>query len=76
MRHLALSLTISAALAAALSPGLVAQLSDPLPRPDGKKADMSKPVQVYILINQSNILNFNTILNLKTPTPKGNSTYN
>ena len=27
-----------------------------LPRPDGKEADMSKPVQVYILMGQSNML--------------------
>jgi hypothetical protein len=27
-----------------------------LPRPDGKPADMSKPVQVYILMGQSNML--------------------
>ncbi len=29
-----------------------------LPRPDGKPADMSKPVQVYILMGQSNMLGF------------------
>ena len=28
----------------------------PLPDPDGKPADMSKPVQVYILLGQSNML--------------------
>jgi hypothetical protein len=27
-----------------------------LPRPDGREADMSKPVQVYILLGQSNML--------------------
>ena len=27
-----------------------------LPDPDGKPADMSKPVQVYILLGQSNML--------------------
>ena len=29
---------------------------DELPDPDGKPADMSKPVQVYILLGQSNML--------------------
>ena len=28
----------------------------PLPDPDGKPANMSKPVQVYILMGQSNML--------------------
>jgi len=31
-------------------------LSQPLPDPDGKEADMTKPVQVYILLGQSNML--------------------
>ena len=32
-----------------------------LPDPDGKSADMSKPVQVYILLGQSNMLGFGKI---------------
>ncbi|MFT6562438.1 MAG: hypothetical protein ACJAX6_000821, partial [Limisphaerales bacterium] len=28
----------------------------PLPDPDGKPANMTKPVQVYILLGQSNML--------------------
>jgi len=32
-----------------------------LPDPDGKSADMSKPVQVYILMGQSNMLNFGKV---------------
>jgi hypothetical protein len=32
-----------------------------LPDPDGKPADMSKPVQVYILLGQSNMLGFGTV---------------
>jgi hypothetical protein len=32
------------------------ELPDELPDPDGKEADMSKPVQVYILMGQSNML--------------------
>jgi hypothetical protein len=49
-----------------LSPGLLlmlfalaavsAEAPDQLPKPDGKPADMSKPVQVYILMGQSNML--------------------
>lgn len=34
----------------------VAQDSAKLPNPDGKLADMAKPVQVYILLGQSNML--------------------
>jgi hypothetical protein len=34
----------------------VKELPDELPDPDGKEADMSKPVQVYILLGQSNML--------------------
>jgi|ETNmetMinimDraft_18_1059904.scaffolds.fasta_scaffold00334_5 hypothetical protein len=33
----------------------------PLPDPDGRPADMSKPVQVYILMGQSNMLGFGKI---------------
>ena len=32
-----------------------------LPDPDGEPADMSKPVQVYILMGQSNMLNFGKV---------------
>jgi hypothetical protein len=34
----------------------VKELPDELPDPDGEEADMSKPVQVYILLGQSNML--------------------
>ena len=36
----------------------VKELPDELPDPDGEEADMSKPVQVYILLGQSNMLGF------------------
>ena len=36
----------------------VKELPDELPDPDGKEADMNKPVQVYILLGQSNMLGF------------------
>lgn len=32
-----------------------------LPDPDGKPADMSKPVQVYLLLGQSNMLGFGSV---------------
>ena len=35
-----------------------------LPDPDGKPADMSKPVQIYILMGQSNMLNFGKLSKL------------
>ena len=38
-----------------------------LPDPDGKPADMSKPVQVYILLGQSNMLGFGKIKGGKKP---------
>jgi hypothetical protein len=46
------------AAASASSSGSVKDLPDVLPDPDGKEADMSKPVQVYILMGQSNMLGF------------------
>ena len=36
----------------------VKELPGELPDPDGKEADMNKPVQVYILLGQSNMLGF------------------
>ena len=52
-----LTALFSSALLAA--PAVLAE--DQLPDPDGKPADMSKPVQVYILMGQSNMLNFGKI---------------
>ena len=37
-------------------PAIAADAPRPLPDPDGKPADMSKPVQVYILMGQSNMV--------------------
>ena len=45
-----------AALLAIAQPALLAEVSGQLPDPDGKPADMSKPVTVYILMGQSNML--------------------
>ncbi|MEX2215682.1 MAG: sialate O-acetylesterase [Phycisphaeraceae bacterium] len=50
---LILAVTMIASLA--LSPRTTVA-ADQLPRPDGKPADMSKPVQVYILLGQSNMV--------------------
>jgi len=36
-------------------------LPDPLPDPDNQPADMTKPVQVYIMMGQSNMLGFGTL---------------
>ena len=42
------------------------ELPDVLPDPDGEEADMSKPVQVYILMGQSNMLGFGKAAALKS----------
>jgi hypothetical protein len=49
-----LSVVLSVAIAIALLAMPVA--ADTLPDPDGKPADMSKPVQVFIIMGQSNTL--------------------
>src|SRR5210317_1020950 len=41
-----------------------------LPDPDGKPADMSKPVKVFILMGQSNMLGFGKTDQLKTVAPE------
>ncbi|HEX5791084.1 MAG TPA: sialate O-acetylesterase [Luteolibacter sp.] len=53
----------SIALAAfAVSPyAAVAAEKAPIPKPDGKPADMSKPVQVFILMGQSNMVGMGAI---------------
>ena len=51
-------LLLAAAIALLALPVVAAEVPDPLPDPDGKPADMSKPVQVYILMGQSNMLGF------------------
>jgi len=44
------------ALALLASPAFATGVAAQLPDPDGKPADMTKPVQVYILLGQSNML--------------------
>jgi len=44
------------AMALLALPATAAKVPEPLPDPDGKPADMTKPVQVFILLGQSNML--------------------
>jgi len=46
----------AAAIALLALATVAAEVPAPLPDPDGKPADMTKPVQVYILLGQSNML--------------------
>ena len=50
------NLLIALAMALFVLPCAAAEIPDPLPDPDGKPADMIKPVQVFILLGQSNML--------------------
>ena len=42
-----------------------APINDKLPDPDGKPADMAKPVKVFILMGQSNMLEFGKVAGMK-----------
>lgn len=44
--------------AAVASPVKASALPEVLPDPDGKEADMTKPIQVFIMMGQSNMLGF------------------
>ncbi len=48
-------------IAAMFLPSIAVAEPATLPDPDGKPADMSKPVQVYILLGQSNMLGFGSV---------------
>ncbi|WP_442511905.1 sialate O-acetylesterase [Novipirellula sp. SH528] len=48
--------SVAIALAVLALPGIATEVAAQLPDPDGKPADMSKPVQVYILLGQSNMV--------------------
>ncbi len=50
------SALIALAMALLVLPAAALEIPAQLPDPDGKPADMSKPVQVYILLGQSNML--------------------
>lgn len=49
------------AMALLVLPSLAAEIPDQLPDPDGKPADQSKPVKVFILMGQSNMLGFGRV---------------
>ncbi len=55
------SITASILAVVALMFSMPAPALGQLPDPDGKSADMNKPVQVYILLGQSNMLGFGKI---------------
>ncbi len=55
--------------------GVFKKLPKELPDPDGEEADMSKPVQVYILLGQSNMLGFGKPNVLKDVAMKGTYPY-
>lgn len=58
-KQIALKVTIAFLAMSLFAVSVIA--GDPLPDPDGKPADMSKPVQVYILLGQSNMLGFGKV---------------
>ncbi len=59
-------LTLAALVMAALVlPAAALEIPAQLPKPDGKPADMSKPVQVYILMGQSNAVGLGKIASLE-----------
>ena len=57
------------------SSAAVKALPDVLPDPDDKEADMSKPVQVYILLGQSNMLGFGKPSALQAAAKEGKYPY-
>jgi alpha-galactosidase len=67
MLRTATSLFLAAPLVLLLSaPALASQIPDQLPDPDGKSASQEKPVKVYILLGQSNMLGFGQVQPLET----------
>ena len=61
IRLVTASILTLVALTLLVSNSAFGENSKQLPDPDGKSADMSKPVQVYILLGQSNLLGFGKI---------------
>jgi hypothetical protein len=68
------TLELAFAVVAMMLIAMPATAADDLPVPDGKPADMSKPVQVYILLGQSNMLGFGKI-NPARGKPEGSLTH-
>ena len=55
------TLTLLVFASCASAPLIAADVPAPLPAADGKPADLSKPVQVYIMLGQSNMLGFGRV---------------
>ncbi len=62
--------TVLTMLVMAILPAVATGAEPTLPDPDGKPADMSKPVQVFILMGQSNMLGFGKISQVKELAPE------
>jgi hypothetical protein len=52
------TLVVATLIATVSLPGAAAEVPEELPDPDGEPADMKKPVKVFILMGQSNMLEF------------------
>jgi hypothetical protein len=61
LRARSLWILATVAMSLVALPGASADVPDRLPDPDGKPADLSKPVQVFILLGQSNMLGFGRV---------------
>ena len=66
-RHRSFLPIAAVALALLALPAFAAEVSDQLPDPDGKPADMTKPLKVFILMGQSNMLGFGKISGADKP---------
>ena len=62
------ALAILMALAMAVSPILAADEAKPMPKPDAQSADMSKPVQVFLIMGQSNAVGMGNVAGVKDGT--------
>lgn len=61
MQKLVGSFAVAAAVLCSAVVAMAQSASPALPRPDGAPADMTKPVKVFILMGQSNMLGFGTV---------------
>ncbi len=65
------TLLILLAVAILVIPAVAAELPAQLPKPDGKPADMTKKIKVFILMGQSNMLGFGNAGKLLEEAKKG-----
>jgi hypothetical protein len=56
------------ALAMGVSTSLAADEAKPMPKPDAQTADMSKPVQVFLIMGQSNAVGMGNVAGVKDGT--------